>query len=79
MMEQIELMAEPKQRKPRSDKGIPKGPKPKGFLTIEQVAHIEKLREAWSEAAGVAMKAEVVRLSAEKAYYDYLNELTEKK
>jgi hypothetical protein len=74
-----------RKRRTRSDAGT-KRPKPEvektaarrstGFLTIEQVAHLEKLRENWFQAVEANSKAESRMLDAERAYHEYLDELT---
>jgi hypothetical protein len=73
-----------KPRRTRSDAGT-KRSKPEvektaarsaGFLTIEQVAHLEKLRENWFQAVEANSKAEDRMLDADRAYHEYLDELT---
>ena len=69
-------------RKRRSDAGKPKAKKqeaPAGVLTEEQVAHIDKLVTAMSNANIAAQNAAQDCANACKAYYDYLDELQGKR
>lgn len=88
-MERIEEGLEPtstpetRARKTRSDAGKPKPKKEPpqdkvGKLSTEQVAHIDKLREAWFIAIEANTGAESSMLNAQKAYYTYLEEITAK-
>ena len=75
----------PPARRPRSDKGIPrkqpaKPPTPvaapvERFLSAEQCAHLDKLREDYFQAIEANRKAERAMLDASAAWYGYLNEL----
>ena len=71
----------PAPRKKRSDAGILKGPKKpteiqRGWLTVEQVAHLSKLIEASVQADNEAMAAQGRALNASVDLHSYLDELT---
>lgn len=69
-------------RKPRSDKGVPKGPKQKqaaGVLTNEQVQKIHDLAAARGDAFAKYMAAGQARDAADKAWFNYLDELAGKR
>ncbi len=70
----------PHQRKPRSDKGVPKAKKEDDRVTITylneaQAAHIDKLVTAMRDANIEAHNAAQNAYNACTAYYNYLNEL----
>ena len=71
----------PAPRKKRSDAGILKGPKKpteiqRGWLTVEQVAHLSKLIEASVQADNEAVAAQGRALNASVDLHSYLDELT---
>jgi hypothetical protein len=72
-----ERMIAPK--KPRSDKGSKRPAKPEpakaGVLTVEQIAHIDKLVAVMMARRDDARNAEQASLDANSAYYLYLEEL----
>jgi hypothetical protein len=49
-------------------------PRP-AFLSVEQVAHLDKLREAYFQAIEANAKAEQAMLDASANWYAYLDEL----
>lgn len=71
-----------KLRKPRSDKGVPKAPKPlqqaharKAFLSQEQAAHLGELISDMRVAEVNLLSADQRVTDATAAYHAYLNEL----
>ena len=68
-------------RRKRSDAGItPAAPstpvaQPAGFLSAEQAAHLDKLKEEYFQAIEANTKAERAMLDASAAWYGYLDKL----
>jgi hypothetical protein len=68
-------------RAPRRDKGThrpAKAEQPAGKLSREQIARIDQLREAMEQGKEAVERAGSAYLDVQKAYFDYLEELTAK-